>query len=61
MFNVSFIYRERTVIGGGILQYLPRIGEKIIMNSKAYVIKDIIYELKGGTTSAVDVFVYVDG
>lgn len=59
MYNVSFRYRDETEIGCGIMQWLPRIGEKVILNSVPLVIYDIVYMLKNGTTNTIDVRVYV--
>lgn len=59
MFTVSFRNHNEFEIGRALLQYLPRIGEKITMQSTLFTVYDIIYMLEAGTSSSAAVLVYV--
>ena len=60
MFHVTVIDKEcDAIMLTRSLQFLPRIGEQMIIRKKVYDICNIMYDLVNGTTSYVNVDIYL--
>lgn len=60
-FKVTYIYKQNKATAFCAIQYwLPRIGEKIVINGYTLLITDIIYSLSEGESSCVNVTIEVE-
>lgn len=59
MFNVYFYVGENFIVNE-TMQYLPRQGEKVRVNSKLYKVTDVVYTIKREIFSATEVLILLE-
>ena len=59
MFSVYFYVAENFIVSG-MMQYLPRQGEKVKTNGKLYKVIDVVYPIEQGTSSTTEVVIRLE-